>query len=84
MPITTHQTTGSITIDGDDAMKLYRMLTLKSGLKLELLGMRMTRGKTCYARIKEEFGLKGTKQRVAEQFEALVAEQNSRVIRVQE
>ena len=30
--------------------------------------MQLTRGRTCYARIKSEFGFKGNKQKVYDQF----------------
>lgn len=47
----------------------FRMLALLSGLKLETLGMR-TRGRSCYQIVKTEFGLKGTRRQVLEQYEA--------------
>lgn len=50
-----------------------RLLTLKTGLKIETLGLRLTsRHRSCYSIIKEEFGLKGNKKRVLEQFENLL------------
>ena len=54
-------------ITGDN-IKLFRILTLQKGLKAELNGFRLTRGRTCYSIIKSEFGLKGNKQRVYDQF----------------
>ncbi len=42
----------------------FRYLTLLSGLKLEIKGMRVSRGMTMYALIKKELGLKGTKTAV--------------------
>ena len=45
----------------------FRILTLVKGLKLELLGMKRSRGKSCYQLLKEEFGLKGSKQKVYDQ-----------------
>ena len=50
---------------------LYRLCTLKSALKLEILGMKR-RGQSVYSIIKNEFDLKGNKQRVFEQFSAKV------------
>ena len=41
-----------------------RYLTLLSGLKLEIKGMRVSRGMTMYSLIKKELGLKGTKTAV--------------------
>jgi hypothetical protein len=42
----------------------FRYLTLLSGLKLEIKGIRVSRGMTMYSLIKKEFGLKGTKTAV--------------------
>ena len=46
---------------------LYRLCTLKSALKLEILGMKR-RGQSVYSIIKEEFGLKGNRNKVLDQF----------------
>lgn len=47
---------------------LFRLSTLKKGLELELKGMKVSRGQTCYSIIKQEFGLKGTRKFVLAQF----------------
>ena len=47
-------------------IELYRLLTLKSALKLEVLGMK-GRGRSAYSIIKEELGIKGNKQKVLDQ-----------------
>jgi len=49
-----------------------RLLTLRTGLGLELQGLRMSRGRTCYSIIKNEFNLKGNKQKVYDQFTDIV------------
>jgi|TARA_R100000005_G_C4924995_1_gene156545 hypothetical protein len=49
----------------------FRLLTLKSALKLEIVGMRR-RGRSAYTIIKQEFNLKGSKTKVLEQFEKLI------------
>lgn len=49
-----------------------RLLTLHTGLNLELQGLRMSRGKTCYSIIKNEFNLKGNKQKVYDQFTDII------------
>lgn len=54
-------------ITGDD-IHIFRYLTLRKGLQLELTGMKLSRGKSCYTIIKREFGLKGNKQNVLNQF----------------
>ena len=48
-----------------------RLITLRGALKLELLGMKR-RGRSAYSIIKEEFGLKGNKQKVYNQFDLIV------------
>ena len=52
----------------------YRHKVLLSGLKLELEGMSLTRGRSCYSIIKKEFGLKGNRQKVLAQFEKIIEE----------
>ena len=42
----------------------FRILTLIQGLKLEMKGLKMSRGKSCYQIIKNEFGLKGSREKV--------------------
>ena len=56
-----------------DDIHLMRLLTLLAALKLEVKGMKR-RGKTVNQIIKDEFGLKGNRQRVLDQFEAHVNE----------
>ena len=64
--------TGSISFVGKSAVNVFRMITLASGLRAEVGGMRMTRGRTCYAVIKQEYGLRGNKAKVLVQFLPLV------------
>ena len=49
---------------------LFRMSLLEKALKLELLGMK-GRGRSAYSIIKSEYGLKGTRQPVYDQFRQL-------------
>ena len=49
-------------------VEFYRLLTLRSALKLEILGM-SRRGQSVYALIKKEFGFKGNKQKVYDQID---------------
>lgn len=58
-------------IGNPDLIQLARMVTLRSALKLEVLGMKHSRG-SVYARIKREFKLSGTKARVLDQFSSIV------------
>ena len=50
---------------------LFRMSVLEKALKLELLGMK-GRGRSAYSVIKSEFGLKGNRQSVYDQFKVYV------------
>jgi hypothetical protein len=56
-------------ITGDN-IDLFRMSILEKALKLELLGMK-GRGRSAYSVIKSEYGLKGNKQSVYDQFKAV-------------
>ena len=49
---------------------LYRLMAMASGLKLEIKGLRRSRGRTCYAIAKSEFGFKGSKPKVLAQLQA--------------
>lgn len=64
---------GGFMVTGPQDVNLYRLLTLKKGLELEIrTGMQLTRGPSASARIKKEFGLRGNKQRVLDQFLVIV------------
>ena len=56
-------------ITGTD-IDLFRMSVLEKALRLELLGMK-GRGRSAYSVIKSEYGLKGNKQSVYDQFKAI-------------
>ena len=47
-----------------------RMLTLRGALRLELVGMKHSRGFSAYATVKREFGFKGDKASVLAQLNA--------------
>ena len=59
-------------LDKPKQIEMFRYKTLLRGLKLETLGMKMSRGRSCYSIIKEEFELKGSKQKVYDQFKNLM------------
>ena len=59
----------AITVNNID---LFRMSILEKALKLELLGMK-GRGRSAYSVIKSEFGLKGNRQSVYDQFKVYVS-----------
>lgn len=54
-------------VQGKNNIDKYRLLVLKQGLILEIKGMKR-HGKSCYQIIKDEFNLKGNKQKVLDQF----------------
>ena len=58
-------------ITGKENIELYNMLRLKYALKLELKGMKNSRG-SAYAYIKREYNLKGNKQKVYDKFSKLI------------
>jgi uncharacterized protein (DUF2141 family) len=51
---------------------VYRLMVLRSGLKLEIKGMKVKGGKSCYSVIRSEFGLKGDRASVLEQLDAII------------
>tara|TARA_R100000734_G_C3277227_1_gene71753 strand:+ start:554 stop:763 length:210 start_codon:yes stop_codon:yes gene_type:complete len=63
-----------ISLDSPEQIQMAKYLTMRSGLKLEIQGLRLTRGLSCYKLIKDTFGLKGNKQKVLDQFEDLLRE----------
>ena len=62
-------------LDTPNQIEAFRCRTLLRGLKLETLGMKMSRGRSCYSIIKEDFDLKGNKQKVYDQFKTLLEEE---------
>lgn len=58
-------------IDNPNHIELYRMVVQKQALKLEIYGMK-TRGRSAYSLIKEQYKLKGNKQKVLEQFTKMI------------
>ena len=65
---------------GKKAVDLFRLMTLVRGLRMEILGMRLTsKGSTCYAIAKREFGLKGSRQKVLDQLVPIVEAAKSKV-----
>ena len=58
-------------IDTPEAIEYYKLCVLKRALKLEIVGLKRSRGlKSAYSIIKDEFGFKGNKKKVLEQLEA--------------
>lgn len=60
-----------IILDTPEQIDLFRLLSLKSALKLECLGMKR-RGQSVYSIVKAEYGLKGNKKSVLKQLEQII------------
>ena len=60
-----------ITLDTPEQIDLFRLLSLRSALKLECLGM-SRRGQSVYSIVKAEYGLKGNKKSVLKQLEQII------------
>lgn len=56
-----------------EQIPVFTMICQRQALKLELLGLKHSRG-SMYAHIKRTYGLKGSKQKVYDQFAAMVEE----------
>ena len=52
---------------------LFRMLSQKAALKLEIKGLRK-KGRTMYSMIKQEYNLRGSRESVLEQFGNFIKE----------
>lgn len=58
-----------------EGIALYRLLTIRAGIMSEMRGMRLTnKARTCYSIAKSEFGLKGNREKVLKQLEAIIEE----------
>ena len=58
-------------IDNPEDIDLYSIVAKRSALVLEMRGMKR-RGRSAYSLIKEEFGLKGNKQKIFEQLTEII------------
>lgn len=66
--------TGAIIITGEDRIRLFRYVTLKHGLRLEIAGLRMNRGRTAYSIVKAELGFTGSREKVLAALESWIAD----------
>jgi hypothetical protein len=67
-------------LDKPEQINMFRFKTLLKGLRLETQGLQMSRGKSCYSIIKEEFGLKGSKQKVYDHFKLMLEQVDERAL----
>ena len=64
---------GAITFTGEH-IQLFQMITQRSALKLEILGLKHSRG-SVYAHIKQQYGFRGSRASVLEQLENRIRDQ---------
>lgn len=67
-------------LDTPTQIEMFRCKTLLRGLRLEIAGMKMSRGRSCFSIIKSDFGLKGSKQSVYDQFKLMLEQVNERTL----
>lgn len=60
-----------IVVDTPNGIRVFRFLARKGALALEIKGLRRSRGRSVYSICKEVYNLKGNKQRVHDQMEAM-------------
>ena len=60
-------------ITGKENIELFRLMTLRQGLKLELLGMKISRG-VSILKILKGMGYKGTRQQILTQLDEVHAQ----------
>ena len=58
---------GGTVYTGDDIHK-FRIITIAHAMRAELKGLRLYKGRSIFARVRDEFGLTGGRQSVYEQF----------------
>jgi hypothetical protein len=59
-------------LDQPEQIEHFRFLTLRQGLKLEIKGLKVSRGASAYAIIKRELGLKGSRISVFNQLSEML------------
>jgi len=59
--------------DTPEQISVFRLLTLKSALKLEIRGIRVRRGFSAYSAVKRQFGIKGDRASVLKQLEDIIS-----------
>lgn len=64
---------GAVTITGG-GIDYFKLCAIKGALKLELAGMRASRGRTAYAAAKADYGLRGSRKKVFADLERMIAE----------
>ena len=62
-----------------EQIELWNLLVLRSALKLEMEGLKISRGKTAYSAIKHLFNIKGNRQKVLDIFNEIIKQQQKGV-----
>ena len=65
------ETNNMMIADTPYKIDLYRLLSLRAALRLEVVGLR-GRGKSAYSIAKQELGIKGNKQKVLDQVNQMI------------
>ena len=65
------ETNNMMIADTPYKIDLYRLLSLRAALRLEVVGLR-GRGKSAYSIAKQELGVKGNKQKVLDQVNQMI------------
>lgn len=69
------------TYEGPAAVNFFRMVTLLRGMQSELKGFRLTsKAPSCFTLVRREYGLKGNKEKLLEQFKQLVDAENAKMV----
>ena len=77
--ITTNKN-GLMIMDGSEAIEVYRIATIISGMKLEMLGMRLSRkAPSCFTIARKQYGLKGNKASLFAQMQQILIDQRAKV-----
>lgn len=63
-----------IMVSTPEDISMFQMLALKGALKLEVAGMRRSKGPSAYSIVKKQFGFRGNKQKVLDQLVARIEE----------
>lgn len=64
-------------IDDPEAIRLMQLFTQIQALKLEIKGMRHSSGRSMSAYLKQTLGIKGSRERVLEQAQAIYSERRA-------
>ncbi len=65
---------GAVTVVGEAGTRMFQLLQWKYALKLEMIGLRHSSGRSVYAHVKRQLGFKGNKASVLTQLCAYIEE----------